>query len=313
MDHHRDLAGLDLHDVFRYVAAADPGAVGAGANWLDTSLSPVLTWRRRNDANSGWLVVTGGQGDTPITVADTASVDLTLAGLNLTAALVFGTAAGTVAAGNPAHIVPTPLPTLTLVDDFWSGTAESGEVGSHGWATVLAPTFPAAEAGHPGIARLSTAATIGSLNAAFPAQEVFPASTFDVAFVVRTPASAVAANATLRFGLMSSATSLATTHGIYFEKAAGGTALVGVTRASSAQTATVTLATLAAATWYRFRLRRVNASTVGFSVNGGAETTATLTIPTAFLSPAAFVYTADAVVREIDLDFVSVVVTGLAR
>jgi hypothetical protein len=59
---HRTLDTTDLH-VPGYVQAEDPGTVGAGILWIDTSAGPGgWVTRVRNDANDDWESVGGGGG-----------------------------------------------------------------------------------------------------------------------------------------------------------------------------------------------------------------------------------------------------------
>lgn len=62
MSNHSTLTGIELHESFHYVASSDPGAVGAGKYWLDTTTatSPIL--KRRNAANDGWDTVGSAGG-----------------------------------------------------------------------------------------------------------------------------------------------------------------------------------------------------------------------------------------------------------
>lgn len=55
---HKTISDTDLH-VFAYIAASDPGAVGAGIGWLDTS-DGTGAWilKVRNETNTGWESVT---------------------------------------------------------------------------------------------------------------------------------------------------------------------------------------------------------------------------------------------------------------
>lgn len=59
---HKDLAGDNLHEPFHTVASADPGAVGAGQYWLDTTSEPYVL-KRRNGTDTGWIVVGATGGD----------------------------------------------------------------------------------------------------------------------------------------------------------------------------------------------------------------------------------------------------------
>lgn len=72
---HDTLTGADLH-VPGYVQSSDPGAVGAGKLWIDTTYSPATT-KKRNSGDSGWdtLVVRHKYDGTtaPTTTDDSAS------------------------------------------------------------------------------------------------------------------------------------------------------------------------------------------------------------------------------------------------
>jgi len=49
-----------MHQPFNYVQSADPGAVGAGLFWLDTTnanIDSTVTLKWRNDANDGWVSI----------------------------------------------------------------------------------------------------------------------------------------------------------------------------------------------------------------------------------------------------------------
>ncbi len=53
---HSSLTGLQLHEPFNYAQNSDPGAVGAGKYWLDTTTTPYVL-KRRNGGNDGWVTV----------------------------------------------------------------------------------------------------------------------------------------------------------------------------------------------------------------------------------------------------------------
>lgn len=61
---HSQLATVELHDAFNYVATSDPGAVGAGKYWLNTSVVPYLLYRR-NAGDTAWvsIAVPGSSGE----------------------------------------------------------------------------------------------------------------------------------------------------------------------------------------------------------------------------------------------------------
>lgn len=56
MSAHAILTGLQLHTPFHYEQTTDPGAVGAGLYWLNTSTFAI---NRRNDSNTAWNTVAG--------------------------------------------------------------------------------------------------------------------------------------------------------------------------------------------------------------------------------------------------------------
>lgn len=60
---HNSLSGDNLHEPFHRVASSDPGAVGAGKYWLDTSVEPYVL-KRRNSGDTDWVTVgaDGGGG-----------------------------------------------------------------------------------------------------------------------------------------------------------------------------------------------------------------------------------------------------------
>lgn len=55
---HSDLTGpTNLHEAFHYVQTSDPGAVGAGKYWLDTTGGSPFTLKRRNAGDTNWDVI----------------------------------------------------------------------------------------------------------------------------------------------------------------------------------------------------------------------------------------------------------------
>lgn len=70
---HSSLTGTDLHEAFHYVQTSDPGAVGAGKYWLDTTSAP-YELKRRNAGNSAWVTVGASGGSVPTLVSDKKSL-----------------------------------------------------------------------------------------------------------------------------------------------------------------------------------------------------------------------------------------------
>ena len=60
---HNTLTGTSLHEAFHYVQNGDPGAVGAGKYWLNTTSAPYVL-SRRDAGNASWVAVgsAGGGG-----------------------------------------------------------------------------------------------------------------------------------------------------------------------------------------------------------------------------------------------------------
>lgn len=54
---HNTLTGIELHEPYHYVQAADPGAVGAGKYWLDTTVATAPVLKRRNGADAAWITL----------------------------------------------------------------------------------------------------------------------------------------------------------------------------------------------------------------------------------------------------------------
>lgn len=65
---HNSLTNDELHESFHRVSTSDPGAIGAGKYWLDTSSTPHKL-KRRNAGNTAWVVVNGGQSKSTLVVA----------------------------------------------------------------------------------------------------------------------------------------------------------------------------------------------------------------------------------------------------
>lgn len=53
---HNALATTQLHDAFHYAQSSNPGAVGAGKYWLDTTSEPFVLYRR-NAGDTDWARV----------------------------------------------------------------------------------------------------------------------------------------------------------------------------------------------------------------------------------------------------------------
>lgn len=104
-------------------------------------------------------------------------------------------------------------------------------------------------------------------------------------------------------------------NGIYFETLAADTNWFLVTRAAGAQTRTDTgVARDDSSTMHKFRLRRVNGTTIGATVDAGSEVTATANIPTANaanLDPFFSIVTGATGIVDFNIDLWRIFITGL--
>jgi hypothetical protein len=202
-------------------------------------------------------------------------------------------------------------------DDFPSGTGTSTQIGKFGWvATAGAVSVPFAVAGHPGLILLSTgtgAGTYVNMRASTNTTTgpLSAGDTFDVTWIVRLNTND--ADTTARVGLGTSPAADPPDEGIYFEKLGADTNWFRVTRSAAIQTRNDT-GVAASTDWIRFRLRRIDASTIGFSVNGGAEGTHTTNVPAAGVNPFVAIYNnAAAANKTITIDWFSQLITGMTR
>lgn len=209
-----------------------------------------------------------------------------------------------------------PITDVVFIDDFLSGSTSSPDVGS-GWALNAGNTAQvAAETNHPGIFQRGTTTTQNTLASmslrTFETTGVIdPASNFDMTFIIRPNLDTT--NIHMKVGMNNNIGSTTPSDGIYFERLGSDTSWFGVTRSGGSQTRTAALITSAVA-WFKFRVRRVNGSTIGFSVNGGSEVTATATIPTAMLHPGVFITNPAAAANvTFDIDLFTLRVSGLSR
>jgi hypothetical protein len=207
--------------------------------------------------------------------------------------------------------------TAVVVDDFLTGSTTTGIIGSLGWAfTGGTVTLIAGEAGHPGLIRRATGTTINTYASLYLRNSVttgpfLPVETFDMTWIVRLNTND--ADTTVRVGMGNNiAASSAPNHGIYFEKVTAETSWYGVCRANSGEQRTAAIASTSA-NMVTLRARRIDASTIGFRINGGTEVTQTASIPTTSMDPGVQITNATAADKTIDVDFFSLAITGLSR
>lgn len=217
---------------------------------------------------------------------------------------------------NARIVVPDPLTVIDVADDFVSGLLTSGLIGSLSWVIAGGTfTIPTTVAGHPGVLTRDTSATISTtaytiLRSLSVQGPLMASESFDVTWLFKL--NQTDADTRVRLGLSSDWTSDVPANGVYLEKTLVDTQWFGVCRAASAQTRTAALATTDT-NWHKVRIRRVDASTMAFSFDGGAEVTLAATVPTAAVTPGMHIFNNVASSKTIDLDYFRLRVTGLVR
>jgi hypothetical protein len=209
-----------------------------------------------------------------------------------------------------------PVSTIDFVEDFVAGNISSGQGAASGLYFLSGTTtWAEGEANHPGILNRSVTTSAQSAAALYVANLIAPvlaSDLFDCTWIIRQ--NQVDADTTFRVGMLRSLSGQPT-DGVYFESlAADGTKnWYRVTRAGGTQTRTSMGVLADAASWYKLRVRRIDASTVGFTINGGTEVTETANDPTTVALTAATQLQAASGTKSMDHDLVWLRVTGITR
>lgn len=172
------------------------------------------------------------------------------------------------------------------------------------------------EQNHPGILRVETASGINAVGGLAPEPNsgvgvIHPADMFDVLWLIRPVTND--ANCIYRVGMFQTNITGAYTDAILLHKEAASSAFKGECRASSTQSQTAAFTNYTANTWVSLRIRRIDASTIGFTYNSETEKTLTTNIPTAVMVPAAYVVTTVASMKAIEIDMVQILVRDTGR
>lgn len=210
-------------------------------------------------------------------------------------------------------------------DDFMGALLTTGNIGKLGWNILGTGTITGqnSTAGRPGIIRLNSPATATTqclihLGAAGTHHPFGIASDFfDVTFMINI--TQLDTNTTFRCGIgntQPAAASVANyTDMIGFERITTDTTnLFGVVKVGATNNRTAALITnFTAATWYKLRVRRINSTTIGFTVNNGTEVTTTVTAPTSAMQPFIQIATSAAAAKTLDVDAADLLLQSLAR
>lgn len=141
---HPNLTGTALH-VPGYKQSSDPGAVGAGVEWIDTSTTP-FTHKSRNTGNSGWDTVGGNGAGSVTSVALTG--DGTVFNSSVTGSPV--TASGTLAPSlhtQAANVVLAGPPSGGAVAPTFRALVTADMPAGTGTVTAVSGSSPLASSG----------------------------------------------------------------------------------------------------------------------------------------------------------------------
>lgn len=202
-------------------------------------------------------------------------------------------------------------------DEFIGGLSNSsGNIGELGWSasggtwTSIAP-----EANHPGIYRLDTGASSGTMCAIFMGAVgtggFIATEMFDIWVDIRL--NNTDTDTLARLGVMNNGTSNPSSSGIFIEKLEADGSWYGVTRSGGVQTRTAALSAVDT-NFRRVRIRRIDGSTIGFTFhNSGVEVTSTTNIPTGAVQPFVQIRNNVASSKTLDIDSYDLAILGLGR
>lgn len=217
----------------------------------------------------------------------------------------------TPAANPPDAVLYDYRSTIELQDDFISGSASSGLIGSLGWSAGGTLSTLVGTANRFGVVQFSTGTTSGTIarlsllfNSLLPQQE------HSISFVIRLNTND--ANTTIRIGSTSNFAASPANEGIYLEKLDADTNWFCVTRGVSTQTRVDS--TIAVTTNFAtFRYVR-NAAGVQFYLDGvpvcGMMTT---NIPTTVIGVGAMIINSTTAAKTFDVDYAEFKIKGMTR
>lgn len=204
-----------------------------------------------------------------------------------------------------------PITTHFMSDDFVGGGV--AQIGDLGWSLLQGTltTFTSPPITNPGVVRLGTVATTGQNGELTPREEAYYDfdSMFDMIAIMRP--EDVDSNARYRWGLFENLLGNHT-EGAYFEKEFADTNWHVVTMAASSVTR-VDTGVAVVSQYDRFRIRRIDNSSIGFRINNGPEIVTTLTQPTGAAFYEFFMTTNESVIKRLAIDYADFHVTSLKR
>lgn len=200
-----------------------------------------------------------------------------------------------------------PTSYIEIVEEFAGGTTTAGNVGEnglHGYGTT--PTRLAAEAGRPGLYRMSTPATDGAVRgigfAAVNNSSIIDIDDVERAIFIVRPVLNTLVEVRCGFGQDLNNTAYGS-DGVYFEFDTGvGLNWTTITRASSTSTTNTTAIAVAANTWYRLEIVRNSSTNYEFYIDGVLVFTHSANKPTIVLNMGCAVEANSAAIRELDYD-----------
>jgi hypothetical protein len=177
-----------------------------------------------------------------------------------------------------------PSVAYIMADDFHSQSLETGEVGELGWSFVNGSMAAnASEQNHPGVL-LRRSGVTANLVATFYLAAAVNTTThrYDECDTTTWIFRATVANTdtVYQWGLFAALGNIAPVSGVYLERLAADANWFFVTRSANVQTR-VDSGVAFNTNWVKIRIRRINATNVGFSINGAAEVVVTTNAPAA--------------------------------
>ena len=202
---------------------------------------------------------------------------------------------------------------FSLREDFPNNVTTTKQIGTHGWQVVLGSggsivgaSFTTVE--HPGLIQIRSGTTINNqtiLHLGSSTGSIFdPNAVFDSTWVLRAGDSTPITDSRYRLGFGDAVAGEAPTDGLYIETLSGDANWFGVCRASDTETR-VDTGEVVATSWIRLRIRRIDASTIGFTAGSQSEVVCTTNVPTVVLNMFTSVKTEDTVNNFFTMDYMS--------